>query len=206
MLNPSTDKYTIEFGGDFYPKEIVKKYDEFLFHKNHPIKNIQGHISESIQTVTIPGMALNTLTVQGLNNVGSGGYNQPSPTTVNVNYPGNSPMNEIFEGTALNITLRNTIINWMYFYEFFRGFYNRTNKIDGFTHFNLQIIVRDAAEIPMISFSFNDCFISNLPGLEFSFNTSFRESKTFDIGITFNKFDVGFLIPNFVKSNRLVKA
>lgn len=204
MLNPSTDKYTIDFSGEFYPKLLIAKYDDFLFHKNHPIKNIQAHISESIQSITIPGMGLNILSVQGQNNLGSNpNYGQKAPVTSNTQYPGSAPMSEIIESTVVTLTLRNTILNWMYFYEFFRSFYSRTSKIDQIKYFTVSIVVRDAAEIPMLSFSFEDCFISNLPGLEFSFNTTFRESKTFDVGITFNKMQVGFLIPNFIKSNKL---
>lgn len=198
-LNPSTDKFTIEFGPKFYVKGLMAKYDEFLFHKNSPIKNIQAHIHESIQSIVIPGMSLSTVGIDSLSNLGPGG-NPKSQGLVTTSYqtPGNAPLNAIIESNTVVVTFRNTLINWMYIYEVFRTFYMRNS---GMEQFFIDITLRDSAEIPMLNFSFNDCFTSQLPGLEFSYNTSFRESKTFDVTFTFSKMDVNFIIPTFNKKN-----
>lgn len=196
-LNPNTDKFTIEFGENFYVKSLMKKYNDFLFHKNSPIKDIQSHIHESIQSIQIPGMQLNVTNANNMSNIGAAGnLKSQAALTVNRNYIGNSPINEIIEGTTVTVTFRNTLINWMYIYELFRNFYSRNS---GLNEFYVNIVLRDSAEIPMINIMFDDCFISALPGLEFSYNTSFRESKTFDVTFTFNKMDVGFIIPTFNK-------
>lgn len=198
-LNPSTDKFTIEFGPQFYVPELMTKYDEFLFHKNSPIKNIQAHIHESIQSISIPGMSLNTIAVNDLQNIGfAGNTKTQTPITINRQYMGNAPMNSVIESTTITVTFRNTLINWMYIYELFRNYYNRNTKLK---EFFIDITLRDSAEIPMLNFMFEDCFTSGLPGLEFSYNTSFRESKTFDVTFTFNKMNVNFIIPSFNKKN-----
>lgn len=198
-LNPNTDKFTIEFGENFYVKELMEKYNEFLFHKNSPIKDIQSHIHESIQSIQIPGMQLNVVNVNGMSNIGAAGnLNSQAALTINRNYQGNAPINEIIDSTSITVTFRNTLINWMYIYELFRGSYARQSQLK---QFFVNITLRDAAEIPMLNVEFSDCFISGLPGLEFSYNTSFRESKTFDVTITFNKMDFAFIIPSFQKKN-----
>lgn len=197
MLNPATDKYTVELSTDFYPKFVTEKYDKFLFHQNGPIKDIQGHIQESIQNLSTPGWSLNTLEIQGLPNLGA---NLPGNTvnmaepTVSAIYPGTSALNDIFETKELTITFRNTILNWMYFYEISRNYYARQRAVK---EFNINVVIMDAAEIDMLLFRFERCFVSGFPGLEFAFNSSFRESKTFDLRITFNELNVGFLLPDF---------
>lgn len=198
-LNPSTDKFTIEFGSHFYVPQLMQKYDEFLFHKNFPIKNIQAHIHESIQSISIPGMSLNTTSVADMSNIGAlGNFKTNNPLTVTQQYPGNAPLNSIIDGTSVVVTFRNTLINWMYIYEIFRNYYSRNS---GMKQFFIDIVLRDSSEIPMLNFKFEDCFASTMPGLEFSYNNSFRESKTFDVTFTFNAMSVNFLIPDFNKQN-----
>ena len=41
MINPSSDKFILEFSNHIFDNEISKKYDDYLFHLNGPIKNIK---------------------------------------------------------------------------------------------------------------------------------------------------------------------
>ncbi len=193
MINPVLSNFRVEFGENFFPDIATKKYDNFLFHKNYPFKTLRDYFYETIQEISIPGINLNTIAAVGLNNVGNFG-NDFNASTVNKNYPGTSPINEIVDGITINITFRNTILNWMYCYEILYRYYNRNRTIKDFY---IQLIMKDSAEIDMINFSLSDCFISTMPGLSFSYIQSFSESLTFDVSFTFNKFDVKFLIPEF---------
>jgi len=196
MLNPSLSNFRIEFSDDFFPTEITEKYDAFLFNKNTPFKFTKAFLYESIQNLDMPGINLNEYSVNGLSNLGlnprdSGGFPH---TTVNRQFPGTDAMNAIVDSTKVTITFRNSIINWMYMYEMFYSYYKRSRSIKDFKIF---VIMLDSGEIPMIKFSLSDCYVSSLPGLSFAYNAAFNESKTFDVGFTFNKFDVEFIIPNF---------
>ena len=200
MLNPSIDKYTVEFSKSFFDNETTQKYNDYLFYLNGPIKNISDHILESIQILSIPGFNLNTVSVQGLSNLkGStlqiSGTNKTFPhTTINKTFPGTSNQNEILENQIINITFRNTLLNWMYIYEVSYNYYIRTRKS---YDFNIYITLHDAADIPLMQFIFKDVFVSAMPGLEFAFNQQFRESKTVDASFTFNGMDTKFMIPEF---------
>lgn len=207
MLNPSVDKFTIEFGSAFFDNEIAKKYDNYLFHMNGPIKDIKSHIQESIQLVSIPGFNLNPLQITGMNNMKNTNFQSPGVkpnnfphTTINRQYSGTSNQNDILESQIVNITFRNTLLNWMYIYEIFHNSYLRTRTLKDF---QIVITLNDAAEIPMMQFIFKDCFTSNIPGLEFAFNSQFRESKTIDAGFSFNGLDSNFILPEF-KVNKLI--
>ena len=195
MINPVLSNFRIEFGESFFPEFVTKKYDDFLFHKNYPFKTLKDYFYETIQELSIPGINLNTLSIVGLNNLGLNPSIQNFPhTTVNRNYPGTAPQNEIVDGVTIVITFRNTLLNWMYCYEMLYKYYARTRTVD---EFYIQLLMKDSAEIDMLKFTLSDCFISTMPGLTFSYLQSFSETKTFDINFTFNKFDVNFLIPGF---------
>lgn len=199
MINPVLSNFRIDFGETFFPDEVTKKYDKFLYHKNYPFKTLRGYFYETIQNMDIPGLNLNTLVIEALNNLGNNPQITDFPTpTINRQFPGTAPENAIIEGTAVNITFRNTVLNWMYCYEVLKRYYARTRTIK---EFYILLTFMDSAEIPIIRFKFSDCFASNLPGLSFAFNQSFSESKTFECGFTFNKMDVELIIPDFNISN-----
>ena len=195
MINPVLSNFRIEFGEAFFPSLVCSKYDDFLFHKNYPFKTLKGYFYETIQELSIPGINLNTIAATGLNNLGHNPSLSDFPeTTINRNYPGTSPINEIVESVSIVITFRNTLINWMYAYEVLHRYYSRTRSM---SDFYIQLIMKDSAEIDIIKFNLSDCFISSMPGLTFSYIQQFNETKTFDITFNFNKFDVEFLIPGF---------
>jgi len=195
MINPVLSNFRIEFGESFFPDTITKKYNDFLFHKNYPFKTLKDYFYETIQELVMPGVNLNSIVANGLNNTGFNPSSLNFPhSTVNRSYPGTSSINEIIDGVVVNITFRNTLLNWMYAYEVMYRYYDRTRSI---SDFYIQLIMKDSAEIDMIKFTMGDCYISTMPGLTFSYIQSFSESKTFDLSFTFNKFDVQFLIPGF---------
>lgn len=211
MLNPSLNNFRVSFSPDAFPKELTEKYDTFLFQQNTAFKTIQSHVLESIQNLTMPGINLNTITAAGLNNLGKnpwGPGNEDSiggkpggpdkngfpHSTVNATFPGTAPMNEIVDSISANITFRNSILNWCYFYELFYDYYKRSRSIK---EFSIYIDMFDSARLPMIRFSLGYCFVATIPGLEFAANQTFNDTKTFDLGFVFNKFDVEFLVPGF---------
>jgi hypothetical protein len=199
MINPVLSNFEIILSDSFFPKAVTEKYDNFLFTKNYPLKTLESYLYETIQNLDMPGINLSTITETGLQNLGKNPSVDNFPqVTVNRHYAGTAPMNEIIDGTTVNLTFRNTLLNWMYCYEVLYRYYSRTRSIKDF---GIILKMKDSAEIPIIKFTLSDCFISTMPGLSFSYNQSFNESKTFDIGLTFNKFDVAFLLPDFSLTN-----
>ena len=205
MLNPSVQNFQVQFSDEFFPKEIVQKYSDYLFNINHPFKTWESCFIESIQAVQIGGINIQPLIINGLDNTGvdprNEGLNKPwgfPHVTNNVAFEGNEPWWNVQENMMFTITLRNNIMNWMYCYELAYRRYLRENRVDLFT-FVLKMM--DSAEVDMIRMTFSNCFITTLPPLEFSALTTFNESKQIDIGIQANKVDVDFNIPDFKKTN-----
>ena len=198
MLNPDTSRYNIIFSDEFYREDLQKKYNDYLFHLNQPIKDIKGLITESAQTLQIPGFSLNTLIVAGLRNLPKNPNTPISEVTTNVQFPGTAPLAEILTDFKVNITFRNNLINWLFFYEVFRGYYARQRVQQ---QFSIIVPLFDSNSVNIFNFLFSGCFITDIPPLEFSFNKSFGETLTIDLGIAFQKLDAQFNIPEYNKTN-----
>lgn len=201
MLNPETNNFVIEFGNKFYHEKLIEKYNNFLYHKNNPVKDIKNHIHESIETLSVPGLNLGVVEVNGIKNFKSPQENRQ--TTSNWVFPKNQSLLEAFEINKLNIVCKNTLINWTYFYEFFR-FYIKRGKKDqelNLEDFKISVIVQDSANIPILMFTFKNCFSASLPALDFSYGSPYNESKTIDVGFWFNEMDINLLIPNYDLKN-----
>lgn len=194
-LNPVCDKFMIEFIGDYFSSKYLDKYNQYLYNKNSPLKDIMLVVKESIQTITVPGFNLSPLVVSGLSNIGTNPYGGafPNPTT-NVQYPGTQPQSEIWDSTTLNITMRNNIINYMMLYELFYLYCKRDREI---SQFQIVHTVLDSAEIPIFNFKFGGVFLQGMAGLEFSTNNGFRDAKTIEAVFAFNTLDVEFVVPGF---------
>ena len=218
MLNPVLSNTIVEFGNNFFPEELTKKYDMFLYQMNYPLKNLRAYIHETIQNVSIPGLQLSTIDVQGLNNhqqSGNAGVrfrekpliqhsddmgnrlhypeNYPQSTTSRT-YPGSASYTSVVDSVNMTITFKNSILNWLYIFEWLYKYYRRNRT----THeFDLDINMLDSAEVPMLRFHIEDSFVSQLPPLEFAYNGSFSETKTFDMTMVFNRFNVEATIPGF---------
>lgn len=194
MLNPVLSNFRIVIGDDFFPDFITEKYTKYLYDLNYPLKTVESYIHETIQNLTIPGLNLQTLAIDGLPN--NKIFSPDSPdfthTTHREIYEGNNSLSDVIDGNECTITFKNTILNWMYLFELCYTHYKRKRQTKVGT---IYLIMHDSADVPNIMFNMSRAFISNMPGLEFAYNESFSESKTFDVTWTFNQLDVKFLIP-----------
>lgn len=200
MLNYSLSKVTIFFSSEFFPSCQIEKYEDWLKHINYPFKHLEDFIIESIQNIQIPGINVPSLTLQNMPNGGKFGFHRGDehPTTMNRTFEASEPWFNSIEGNTITLTCRNQLLNWMYFYEMMYNRYKRNNRVE---QFYTIITLYDVAEIPMIRLKFSDSWVKSLPPLDLSFNSAFNDSKTFDVVIEFNDFDVDFAIPEFQKIN-----
>lgn len=191
---PPFNNFRIEIGSGFFVDSLKNKYTQYLYAKNYPLKTFEGYFHETIQAFDFPGIDLKTLTVEGLPNNRNNPNNNEAPPTINYTWAGASNENDILSASILNLTLNNTLLNYMYCFELVHNYYRRKRTVD---QFQLIITIRDSADIPLFCFILSDCFISGIPPLSFAYNSTFNESKTIDISITFNDLDAKMLIPVF---------
>lgn len=195
MLNPVLSNTKVVIGHEFFPEELVSKYDNYLYSINFPFKTLESYIHETIQNISIPGIQLNTVSVESMPNLvgnvpGSDTFFHPTHTET---YEGTVSQIDTDTDKTATITFKNTIINWMYMFEHCYEHYKR-KRITRVG--SVYVIMYNAAEVPVLQFQMQRCFISNIPGLEFAFNEGFSESKTFDVTFTFNQLDIKFILPD----------
>lgn len=198
MLNPTLSNIHVQFSSEMFPKELTCKYDDFLKAKNHPLKSLDKIIVESIKNIVVPGLTIPSMEVTNMPNHGPN-FADVDPkffphSTMNRAYEGNEPWGNAIESKVVTFTFRNYVYNWTYFYELL---YLRFQRRDRVKQFSIVITVMDPAEIPIMRFSFRDCYVEQLPALEFSFDSAFGETKTFDCSIRFNGLNVEMAIPEF---------
>lgn len=196
MLNPILSNAIVQFDDNFFPQKLVEKYDTYLYRINYPLKTFRAYFHETIQNLSIPGLSLQTTEMVGLyNNKGlKADRSNFQHNTTQFSQPGNADYTSVLTDNKVTITFKNTILNWLYVWEFAYNYYKRTDRVDTF---NVNIVLKNSAEIDMLGFYFNDAFITNTAELEFSFTEALSESKTFDMSILFKEFNVKSLIPEF---------
>lgn len=196
MLNPILSNAIIQFGNGFFPEEMTEKYDTYLYRLNYPLKTFRGYFHETIQSLSVPGLSLQPTELVGLYNNGNLKADRSNfeHNTTQFTQPGNADYTSVLTDNKVTITFKNTILNWLYVWEFAYNYYKRRDRVGTF---DVNVILKNSAEINILGFYFNDAFITNTAELEFSFTEALSDSKTFDISILFKEFNVRSLIPEF---------
>lgn len=195
FLNPILDKFKVDFSANLFPKEMTERYDRYLKAKNSPLKRIEDIISESIVSVSVPGFEIPTNTITGMSNLGGDPYKGDFPTVVTqLTLPSDVSKMETFSSQTITLTLQNNLLNWLYFYEVYNGYFKNERTID---MFEIYITMKDAAEIDVMRFVFGGCFCSGMAGLEFATNEEYMQAKTVDVNFVFNSMDVDTILPEF---------
>lgn len=188
LLNPSTSNFNISFSKEFYNEAIDKKYSDYLFHANNPVKDIGSLIIESFQSVTVSGIEFQEIVVPNMG--GSNGFNTP--------YAGTANETDILTTSFVTITSRNVMLNWARMLEFTKAYYSRQRTVK---KFDMSIMFLDTSGSPIMIFDYTNCYISGIPELTFSNTEQFNDSKTFDVKISFERMKTRFNIPTFNKKN-----
>lgn len=189
MLPPVMSNIQIDFSPHLFPAHIAGKYDKIFFNNNDPIKTIEDLCKESIQDLSVSGFEMPTLDLNGMNNFAS--QMKHAANTVNRSVSGNQPENETFEN-SVTFTMLNYMYNWSYFLEWGKRYFMRNRDV---SEFWVNITLLDSAELPVMRFRYEDCFVTTVPPLTFSFTQSFAESSTFDLVFKTNRMSIDIAIP-----------
>lgn len=199
MLNPVLSNVEIMIGDNFFDSNIIKKYDDFLFKRNHPLKNFYAFFHEGIQSITFPGFNMPTIDIDSLNNT-----RLSEPGTENFIHPvshrtmaGDEPYENMLTSKTFTLTMKNMILNYMYIFEWMYNYYKRRRDKK---MFDVVITMLDSTDLPLLRYIYRDCFAYSLPELEFSFNETFDESKTIDVGFVYNNIDANLIIPDYTST------
>ena len=119
-----------------------------------------------------------------------------SDGTINVTqYPTVKPPEMIIEDSSIDITFRHldTFINYFFLFEtFFKKIKRSTNQSK---RFGITLIIYNIEHNPCFVMFFDQCFITNFPGIELSYSNPQTNFTSFDVKIAFSDMKTDFTMP-----------
>lgn len=194
-LSPRFDLFKFQIPKDWFPQEIIDKYNTIICNTPGVFKDSVAYVNESIQGITISG--LSELTAKQLQ------------TATNANSLGRLKMNRepVFENNykntvnplvncerILTVTMRQNqgLYNYFMMYEsIFHHICKHTNFDKGEDVFKVYIC--NEKGIPSSAITLYQPLVSSIDGLEFNTNRAERESETFNVTFDFNNIDFEFV-------------
>lgn len=196
-LSPRADQFRFLFPKDYFPKEVLDKYDK-LFNKNQAvIKSSIDYINESVAGVTFPGIQdLIHEQPQVARNIihevpSIGGKINIEPHHPNHTYSSANPLDQIEKEFKVSMRKNQGLLNYWMMYE---TIFHRIIKPELFEHDRevFTMFILDEMGVPVIKVLFYQPKIDGLEGLDFSYDKIERQKETFDVTFKFNNIDIDF--------------
>lgn len=194
-LKPRFDLYAFNFPKDMFPQELIDKYNEVLYKNSSVITNIVDYVNESIQSISIPGINAEPVEQNhretNSNRVSSNHANyEPSHTYAYTSI--SNPLEMIDKEFKVTMRMNQGLYNYFFMYENF--FYAVCKNINNHPIKEFKIQLLDETGKIISNILLKNLVITSLDGLDFTYNTVERESKTFEIGFRFNNIDFDFVV------------
>lgn len=201
-LSPRFDLFTFKFPKDFIPEPVEKKYFNLINKDKAIITSVIDYLNESIQQVSIPGIA-NLAAVE--QNQQSSHLDPQTPTKTgkkinvepfhrNTTYTSQNPLDNITMEFTVTFRQNQGLYNYFLMYETI--FYKVLKKFHGMYWddvFYLDIL--DEHGVPTARITLFQPRVDGIDGLSFNYNKVERNVETFDVKFKFNNIDFDFL-PN----------
>jgi len=198
-LAPRFDLFRILLPKDYFPKEVLDKYDNILSRNQGVLTSSINYLNESISGISFPGIQdlIQEQDQVGHNTMkqipGIGGKINIEPHHIHSSMNSGNPLSKIENEFTISFRRNQGLFNYWMLYEtiFYRyvkpelfGKYN-----DNFTLF----ILNELGE-PVIKVLLMQPEISGIDGLEFSYDKIERQKETFDVTFRFNNIDMDFCV------------
>jgi len=196
-LSPRFDLFRILLPKDYFPKEVLDKYDAVLAKNQAVLKNSIDYLNESITGVSFPGIQdLIQEQEQVAHNImknvpGIGGKINVEPHHTHSSMNSGNPLAKIDNEFKISFRQNQGLLNYWMMYE---TIFHRYVKPELFEHdremFSLDIL--DEIGVPTTRVLIYQPVISGIDGLEFSYDKIERQKETFDVSFKFNNIDIDF--------------
>lgn len=197
--DPQSNLFGFQIPDDFFFPSITEKYDKVLKAMGGTFTSIVDVINESIQTVQIPGMSFEMVTQEDSGSTGLNTISLPD-----------KKLRDTIESHEIIVSLRHIdgFLNYFCLLEHFIKYFKhkRDDSVNGETggtiksDLTLPIILLQRSGNPIFVVLFQRCYLTNIPQLEFTYNQSIAEFKTFDIKFYFYEFMTKVSLPKITPS------
>lgn len=185
VLNNKPQMFTIYFPSNFFYPEVVTKWQPIIERMKLPYTSVSDFMNQQIQTVSFPGVTVDTGTQQREQYV--------------VTYPGGKEL-EPLVNKSLNITFKLT--------ESYASYFIMWDQLDTYLHYAgpglsnagklkkpcwlepLHLAFLTDAGYQLTQYTFNEITPVSLSDLQLSYAAQVASYNTFSLGLTYNRFDV----------------
>lgn len=193
-LSPRYDQFRFLFPKEFLPPEVTEKWQRKINKDSAVITTPIDYLNESIRGVTFPGMSDLTVTQQqhSTNAIKRTlGRINVEPNQNNTTYATGNPLDKIQREITVKFRMNQGLYNyWMLYETIFYRYCKPELYKDGD---NLEIYILDEDGTRCARVSLEQCHISGIDGLDFSFDKSDRQVDEFSLTIVFNNIDLDLL-------------
>jgi len=199
-LSPRYDQWRFMLPKDFLPKEVEQKWQEYINKEPGVIISPIDYLNESIKGITFPGIqdvliqqnqhSTNPIIRQNKRGASLGRINV-DPNQDNTYVGPHNPLDRINRELTVNFRLNQGLYNYFMLYEtlFYRICKHELYK-DG-TEFHIDILNEDGLAVTRVYLQ--QCHMSGIDGLDFSFDKVERQQDVFNVVFKFNNIDVDIL-------------
>lgn len=198
-LSPRFDLFVFKFPKDFLPPAVEEKYAKLINKDKAVITTPIDYLNESIQGVTIPGIAdLTTEQSQISEHNGTAAktskFMRTEPSHKNVTYGTKNPLDSI--SMEFTVTFRQNQGLYNYFMMYETIFYKVLKQFHGqYWDDVFYIDILDDHGVPSSRIKLFQPRVDGIDGLTFSYNKVERTVEQFSVKFRFNNIDFDFL-PN----------
>jgi len=196
-LAPRFDLFRILLPKDYFPKEVLDKYDAILSKNQGVLTSSIDYLNESITGITFPGIddLIQEQEQVGRNIMkeipGLHGKINIEPHHIHHSMNSGNPLAKIETEFKISFRRNQGLLNYWMLYETIFHRYVKPELFD-MDHDQFTLYILDESGTPTVKVLLMQPVISGIDGLDFSYDRIERQKETFDVTFKFNDIDVDF--------------
>lgn len=198
-LAPRFDLFRILLPKDYFPKEVLDKYDTVLSKNQGVLTSSINYLNESITGVSFPGIQdlIQEQEQVGHNSMkqipGIGGKINVEPHHIHSSMNSGNPLDKIDNEFRISFRQNQGLLNyWMMYETIFYRFVKP--ELFGSYKDNFTLFILNEIGEPMVKVILMQPEISGIDGLDFSYDKIERQKETFEVTFRFNNIDIDFCV------------
>ena len=198
-LAPRFDLFRILLPKDYFPKEVLDKYDTVLSKNQGVLTSSINYLNESITGVSFPGIQdlIQEQEQVGHNSMkqipGIGGKINVEPHHIHSSMNSDNPLDKIDNEFRISFRQNQGLLNyWMMYETIFYRFVKP--ELFGSYKDNFTLFILNEIGEPMVKVILMQPEISGIDGLDFSYDKIERQKETFEVTFRFNNIDIDFCV------------
>jgi len=198
-LAPRFDLFRILLPKDYFPKEVLDKYDTVLSKNQGVLTSSINYLNESITGVSFPGIQdlIQEQEQVGHNSMkhipGIGGKINVEPHHIHSSMNSGNPLDKIDNEFRISFRQNQGLLNYWMMYETIFYRYVKPELFGSYKD-NFTLFILNEIGEPMVKVILMQPEISGIDGLDFSYDKIERQKETFEVTFRFNNIDIDFCV------------